>query len=137
MNAVCPKIAKALTSQKYIITEEELRDHTLWNVAYGQTSDPQKMKELEERLDRLEFKIRSHSAPTGDLDREKMLEKATEWLFEQFKQFTNGKYTFGDDWLADWWIERVGYLRTPEGEAELQQQQEREHSSLNPVLRKR
>ena len=46
-------------------------------------------------------------------------ERVTEWLFQQFKEFTDEKYKFGDDWLADWWIERVGYLRTPEGEAAL------------------
>jgi hypothetical protein len=57
-------------------------------------------------------------------------EQMTEWLFWQFKELTNGEYKFGDDWLADWWIERVGfirslaYLRTPEGEESLQAQPE-------------
>jgi hypothetical protein len=45
----------------------------------------------------------------------------TEWLFKQFKEFTNEKYKFGDDWLADWWIEKVGYLRTDEGIESLRQ----------------
>ena len=40
---------------------------------------------------------------------------ATELLFEQFREYTNGEYTFGDDRLADWWIEKLGYLRTDEG----------------------
>jgi hypothetical protein len=64
--------------------------------------------------------IEGHRAEAAAAAREQVLDEATEWLFGQFKQFTNEKYTFGDDWLADWWIERVGYLRTPEGRAELE-----------------
>ena len=63
--------------------------------------------------------IKEHDAAIVRKAREDVLDAATLWLFDQFKQFTNGKYTFGDDWLADWWIERVGYLRTPEGQKEL------------------
>ena len=35
--------------------------------------------------------------------------------------FTNKKYVFGSDWLADWFIEKIGYLRTPEGKESLEQ----------------
>jgi hypothetical protein len=69
-----------------------------------------------------EYGCASHS--DFQSEREKVLDEATELLFEQFKKFTNEKYIFGTDLLADWWIERVGYLRTPEGQAELRKQGE-------------
>jgi hypothetical protein len=66
----------------------------------------------------------SHSSAQSEQEiRERVLDEATELLFEQFKKFTNEKYIFGTDLLADWWIERVGYLRTPEGQAELRSKQ--------------
>jgi len=52
---------------------------------------------------------------------EKVLDNATNYLFNKFKLFTNKKYVFGSDWLADWFIEKIGYLRTPEGKESLEQ----------------
>jgi hypothetical protein len=69
----------------------------------------------------------SHSSAQSEQEiRERVLDEVTELLFEQFKKFTNEKYIFGTDLLADWWIERVGYLRTPEGQAELRKGGEQE-----------
>jgi hypothetical protein len=60
-----------------------------------------------------------HSSEAAAI-RNATLDITTNWLFKQFKEYTNEEYVFGIDWLADWWIERVGYLRTPEGRDEIE-----------------
>lgn len=50
---------------------------------------------------------------------DEVLDRTTEWLFSQFKARTMGVYKFGDNPDTDWWIERIGYLRTDRGKIEL------------------
>ena len=68
-----------------------------------------------------ETRTRPASAPDADI-----LDIATEWLFQQFKKHNNEAYTFGDNEMVDFLIERIGYLRTDAGKEEIHNHQNRQ-----------